>query len=50
MVFVPKILETDEQGLVPTERSPKPLVRMAVREEFVPREKSATVLIFSAYV
>ena len=30
--------------------TPKALVRLAVREEFVPREKSATVLIFSAYV
>ena len=35
---------------IPSTHRPKAVVRIAVREEFVPREKSATVLIFSAYV
>ena len=53
-------LETKERDAIPSEHQerkayavqppPKPLVRRTVREEFVPREKSATVLIFSAYV
>jgi hypothetical protein len=53
-------LETKEWDAISTEQQehkdirsthrPKALVRIAVREEFVPREKSVTVLIFSAYV
>ena len=53
-------LEAKEWDAIPTEHQehkaypfhprPKAVVRIAVREEFVPREKSATVLIFSAYV
>jgi hypothetical protein len=50
----PPLLFASEVGTTSTRTisvaRPKPLVTMAVREEFVPREKSATVLVFSAYV